>query len=669
VPLSDATTLTIQAKTPAGFDFSLCSVGTVNLEIVEALDEEITLKISMVSGNAVSLTLMKVELPPNGGASTFDLATYDADGVLADRMLSATGFRVPVGVTVKDPVLTTVAQSQPLLYPVKSNWKPQLGSAATATFTLTATDAIADKVFTITAPGFTLSSSGLAITYGSTTIPTTVISTSDSTLQAKLGGTLQAGVVYTLKVSVVAPASAADVTDEDWEIVFTDGGHLPFANMAGITTSFTFVEPYTVSISVGRSPPVTDLEVTLSASLGSTAPTALNLIAPTGFVFSTACLANDGDIVQSCSKTTVSSRPAVRLVLSSAATGSISGIKVRVTSPSKTPTSTRWLLEGLESSTGQQLGWGEDADGFEVDQMQQSELTFAAATGVTTPLAVRFRTTEAIGGGGRVQLMKPSTMTLSCASEDIALFGLPAMVECSVNSTSFLMTLNGTLAPGEYAFTVAATTPASTPSSNIFSILLRDKYLSIQDAAMNIAGPSLLTSPKVSSPSLAVTSTTAGQASTATLSFSVLQAIAAQTIGSLIITLPTNFEHDVSAESDLAMGTLELPTATSSALTFSTVDELQLALDMTQEIPAGDYTLTFPIVVPETAPTYNIWSVAFCSSSTCSTDSALLIAPMPGFTISTTSTGSTSANALRHTSPHVTIALGLVASMFLYIFA
>lgn len=268
-------------------------------------------------------------------------------------------------------------------------------------------------------------------------------------------------------------------------------------------------------------------------------------------------------------------------------------------------------------------------------------------------------------------MQKPSSLGLSCDRAQVHLLNLPSLVQCEVNSTSFMITLNGTLAPGEYAFVLTAATPADTPPDNSFAVLLRDSKLAVQDAAMNLPGPKFQPAVKVVRPSLAWTSAEPGQASRITVRFAVSAAIQAYTVGSLLITFPQNFEHNIEKVSEVVSKNDQLAVRSGSAgVGVHMVDRLLVRLDASIKIPAGEYGFEFPVTVPEFIPPYNVWLLSFCTKSmndnvdacTHAFDAGVLVTfPLAGFSISASPGLDGFVGAARGGAPAAVLPLAAVA--------
>merc|ERR1719313_507699 len=112
--------------------------------------------------------------------------------------------------------------------------------------------------------------------------------------------------------------------------------------------------------------------------------------------------------------------------------------------------------------------------------------------------------------GSRITVYNPPEYTIRCTGEEFQAISLPGILECRVRRGSFILALNNTLVPGEYAFSVTAETPLQTPRTNKFSLLLIDKNENVQDAAMNLAGQDIRQDFSVAATALVWTSSDPG---------------------------------------------------------------------------------------------------------------------------------------------------------------
>eukprot|EP00416_Gambierdiscus_australes_P026186 CAMPEP_0171061042 /NCGR_PEP_ID=MMETSP0766_2-20121228/4177_1 /TAXON_ID=439317 /ORGANISM="Gambierdiscus australes, Strain CAWD 149" /LENGTH=259 /DNA_ID=CAMNT_0011516665 /DNA_START=13 /DNA_END=792 /DNA_ORIENTATION=- len=218
---------------------------------------------------------------------------------------------------------------------------------------------------------------------------------------------------------------------------------------------------------------------------------------------------------------------------------------------------------------------------------------------------------------------------------------LPAILECQATATSVLVSLNGTLQRGEYAFALEVTTPESTPSANLFSFVLMDKYGAVQDAAMDFPGLTVYQGYFIRATPLAWTSSEPGQVSSVTVGFFTSAEVPLDRLGAVLISFPDNFAHAVERPCNVRVPTtlplLPQGHGDCSWMDIRILDRLLIYLDPKTAVPVGEFEFTFPVTVPEQLPPYNVWALTFCkysASISClhAKDSdALMTFPLPGF--------------------------------------
>merc|ERR1719335_2096040 len=107
-----------------------------------------------------------------------------------------------------------------------------------------------------------------------------------------------------------------------------------------------------------------------------------------------------------------------------------------------------------------------------------------------THMAVIFTTTQQLVGGGRIQILAPEVYKLSCREDD-GFNGLSlrrGIRSCDDAGTGLRLTLNETMAPGDWSFMIGGTNPAYTPNPNTFSLMLMDLQNNVIDARMQFEG-------------------------------------------------------------------------------------------------------------------------------------------------------------------------------------
>jgi len=534
---------------------------------------------------------------------------------------------------------------------VKRLWNPRLGETARAAFEFRHSNVVSQGQSIIVKGGaYTLLREGLRLSelQSGILVPLSIIFLVGNELRAELGAALQADLAYRLSVGASAPQ--VEPVSQSWQLETSDGGVMPTGHSGAVSASAQpLVAVFAVRAEASRSPPISKVEVSLQLSLSGTAPTVMRLVAPPTFTFTDSCLISGGvgSLITSCAPGAPLAGRATALLtcsgIAAAAVRTIAGVKVQVMTPEATPAVRSWFVEG-SSAAGVQVGWGEDSLGFDVVQMRDVTLRYGAVSLGQSQFAVGFRTSTTVDTGGRLELRKPDSYLIDCSPAAMATISLPIVGRCENSTSSVSILLNGTLAPGEHAFTMKVFTPESTPSPNVFSLLVYNNDNEVQDAAMSMAGQAIHSGLSLLATPISWTSSEAGQTSTVTIGFEVVAAVAAGSLGAVLITLPENFAHAIEVASSVVSVNSGLNLQQGSWADISMVDRLVLILDETRAVAPGKYEFRFPITVPEQIPAYNVWLVTFCqySSVPCIHShgaDALVTFPIAGFGIGDVSPG------------------------------
>jgi len=169
-------------------------------------------------------------------------------------------------------------------------------------------------------------------------------------------------------------------------------------------------------------------------------------------------------------------------------------VKIQVVTPRVTPSTKSWYVIGIDAANDETVGWGEAADGFEIIQMERSEVMYAGIPSVSTVIAFTFETKEQIQAGGTLMVLtdKAPGFELTC-DESFDQISLPGEVGCTLDGAGgAVIQLNDTLTPGAYAFAMSANTPPQRSTSGVyFSLILEDHNGLVRDAAMDLPGPQI----------------------------------------------------------------------------------------------------------------------------------------------------------------------------------
>jgi len=627
VAVTDASEVQIEAKKPLGLDFSTCCVTpVVGLTRLQAIGSSVRLGLAITAGSTTTVVVHETALGNNGGQTEFDLTTYSGESrTTADQMKALQGFRLPGLIRVTNHVLQNAYALEPSLYPVRSTWQPRLGSSALAFFTMTFSDPVArGQELIIKGEPYMLYKDDFVLMDMSQNVPVAmrVFFVHKSELRAEFKGDLVPARVYRLAVRATIPRLKPTAETETWQFSTSDGGALPTSTSNGLLEPFHLVSSLGFSVHASRSPPLASVEVTFTIDPLATTPASFTIVAPLGFNVTDNCLISGGlnNEMSDCQPgPLVAGRPSMRLTCRGGRLTNLArNVKVRIKTPKKTPTYRSWFAEALMANTGEQLGWGEDAENFAIVQMRDVSVTYAAMPLTSTLVAFQFLTTENLERGGKIRIEKPSGLRVQCDPGTFHAISLPGILECKSTRSWVLLSLNDTLTPGEYAFAITAETPAATPTPNLFSLMLINKRDDVQDAIIGFPGLVLQEGLPLSSLPLFWSSSQAGQLSTVTLGLAATQLVPAGSFATILITLPENFVHAIEQESDVQSKNRALPLRTTVQggwIDFSLGDRLVIHLDPAKSIPAGEFPLSFQLTVPEQIPSVNLWKLTLCRYS------------------------------------------------------
>lgn len=212
--------------------------------------------------------------------------------------------------------------------------------------------------------------------------------------------------------------------------------------------------------------------------------------------------------------------------------------------------------------------------------------------------------------------------------------------------------INSTIVPGEYAFGFYVTPPLTTPVKNEMSLILKDRYGKVKDAAVGLTAPRVQDKLQgLVARQLQWTSTRPGRASTITIGFSALQTLPdeiiapIQQVGEILITMPTGFTHLVDLASDFTLTNEDMPRRSPQWLSYMSKDTLRVSLNLNKSgswttLKTGEYEFRFPVLVPAVQPVFNVWHLTLCRPSypngctRLKDPAALLTFPFPGFAFS-----------------------------------
>lgn len=687
MPVTAAQDIAIQFLTPAGFEFDAATVDSAvpaqDLLFPDSGGAIARVRTEVVAGQLVTVTLRGVRLGQDGGQSTVQLTSWTG-GLLDngawrpgtkqdERLACAAGcsFFLAGAVLITYDKLANEYQMNPGQFPVQSRWEAQMNRPATITFSFSFTQGVQvnDELWIYGLPYQpTLSTFSLA------TAPPIVLAagqTDDAAARAVntrikdvLGRKLKVVMLqplapstsYQVIFSVIAPAPVAASTHvgpitwtiESWTYPY---GQSPTNTNDGISREFTVVEEYNFMVQTAiQAPPDAEVQVQLSVTPGLKAPTALLIVAPLLFNFSSNCLAFGGQFVTSCSPATAmpnGQKTARLLVRAPGLTKAASDIVIKVTTPTKAPLSKAWFVEGLDQFTDAQFGWGQ-ADGFNIQQMSATTAEYPGIPGIQARIVWHFQTQVLVEAGGWLHAMLPDGFVPECKAASLQAIALPTSGGCRIlDAQNVLVYINSTITPGEYAFAFQVTPPTLPPLRNLLSLVLKDSAGNVRDAAVDIPGQPIQDKLKVQELAMTWSSAKALRSSVITVGFQALEQLPDlvvapdQQISEVLIVLPQGFTHLVSTRSDFTLLNEDMPLRSGQWLDYMQADRLRVTLNLNRSswttLKAGRYQFRFPVLVPTPLPTFNVWHLCLCSPNYpqgCNliTDPAVMVVfAMPGF--------------------------------------
>ena len=191
------------------------------------------------------------------------------------------------------------------------------------------------------------------------------------------------GVPYVVTVQATSPnvISGEVWSFKTWEV----GQDLPTNTNDAEQTGFSLVSQVGLEVSAARSPPNAEIITKLAIDPGPSNPTEIVIVAPMNFQFpnKTDCLAEPNPDIKACSPKRALKNGQKTALLQTRDQGLTSAIVVYVyvITPQSTPPSKAWFVEARDFLQDQQIGWGEDASGFEVIQMPQSTVSYTGPNG------------------------------------------------------------------------------------------------------------------------------------------------------------------------------------------------------------------------------------------------------------------------------------------------
>ncbi|KAF4669392.1 hypothetical protein FOL46_001481 [Perkinsus olseni] len=331
-------------------------------------------------------------------------------------------------------------------------------------------------------------------------------------------------------------------------------------------------------------------------------------------------------------------------------------VKMTVRTPTHTPEDNTWYLIAHDSSEDDDIiGWG-DGPGFDIVPLEGFKLIYPPIGGTyNQPVAI----TMIINRPNRVyslDLRPPKGYSLQCSSRFYPIT-LPTSTQCITDSSKDRqrwLTMGGLSEPLQspmsliFLLSIDIPVPSAISTSgddNSFDILLRDKDGAVVDGAfaVPVPYPPLPDGPFIIEPFIGWTNSEPNTASIISLGFTLQQSTRA--ISAILLVFPDMFVHEIQKATSVRSLNKRFPKRPQEWVDFSRADQLKVLVDDTQfenlpldRIPGPDtYQFSFPVLIPSSMPSHNVWYIIMCSSpsSECNdfkdADHILATIPLPGF--------------------------------------
>jgi len=615
--------------------------------------------LKLVSGVTASVLVTGVVLGRGGGPSLFSLTTYKSSDLAekVDERLHFAGFYQP-GKASLSGQLRSLYTTLPAVYPVRSGLPSRGGEASEITFEVSFTfNVVLGDHFVLTCEGsgayLLLVDERLRV---SRMVPGDLAAREAFAVEgtssgehrvdvALLGlGSLGAGALVLQPGQVVECVIWVLPTlgINNWRVETFRSVQLTNTN-DGNSAGFEPVAQLTVLIQAQRSPPLTTVDVKLQVSLAagqgeSMVVPELLLVAPPGFAFPELC----GDFCTSRGEVFgTTGRAMATLTSLASATLLDTELLFQATTPVRSPSELTWVVQA-RGLADQVVGWG-STDSFKVNQMQDAAVLYGGIAGMRkAEVAVIF--TLSMNPGDRmfttVEVTGPSAVHLSCREAHLRRISLPGEAPaCEKDGQGQLrLSLSESLQAGSYAFTVRGEIPEEDPNPNLFAVIVRERATEeIIDAAFDLPGWPLVEL-QMTQPTLAWSTGAFGGRSSVTVGFTLSNYTSLVQL--VLISLPPGFQQIVRTANDLKSSNYRLPLLKGSDdwIDRSSPARLRVLLERSDPLVAsGSYRFTFPVALPETAPSVsslNLWHLSLCTDWYCREPgdvSVLVSFPMAGF--------------------------------------
>lgn len=669
VPVSDADELEITARIPIGFDFTGCGATSPSHEVIATNVESLRIRAPMYADIQADVRIAGFRLGYIGGATEFDLITKLSSGIKMDESLRfQSGFRLPGHLDVRAQTIDSMYALQPQDYAVESLWGPRMGEYAEVEFHFAMTMEVdIGMMIRLRCLQYTLKRDVFVVRKGGdqTIVTAEVISDYGGELVARMGAKMWAGYVYEIRMSVIT-AMVPTPAEAMWSIEVLDGGPLPVDTNDMLTEGFLLVDKINFAVQAARAPPIAEVSAEVSIDPKGMAPTEAIVVAPPGFNFTEDCLESPGDNNElvSCEYLPglIAGRSSAKLTFQeSGLLQPTSYVMIKIVTPADNQDQRTWYVELKNKNTGAQLGWGADPVGIEIRQMAGADIIYSGVPGIEGWMAVQFITNEKIEAGGKIKVMYPKSITISCAGDYFNQVSIEGEVSCETNPRQgyFEVTMGRPMPPGSQAFAVTSTAPPAVNDGNFFSIMVYAPDGRVVDAAMVVPGLRIQHGLSVATIPLEWTASEPNRPGRVTVGFELLEDLPENdppTMTEVVVTVPKDFTQQVFAPRHIeVVGNAPLPRVEEGTWVDNT-NPRKLTIffdpDQTATLAPAQYKFSFPITIPARLPAYNVYIMTICGPSTSNetcygpdAERALLSLVWPGFNL-----GDVHPSALAYTS-------------------
>ncbi|CAE7237737.1 unnamed protein product, partial [Symbiodinium sp. CCMP2592] len=573
VTVQSASTLWIRAKEPIGFDLGSAFVTGLQPSAGHGQGDTMEIEMNISAKQQISIELANVRLPLEGGASLFDIVTYNGSTV-QDSVYDVPGFLIPAHVAVSDIVLlNSYKQDTSSQFAVEATFGNRYGETAKLSVRWALSSAIPPQsMLKIAAaywqfvPGTSKMAESRPDGTATSLAPDVVEEGASLSLRLATGLRPSRLASYMIEVEVLAPTPSqclcfgsglCQLCQTNWSMEVLDAADVVIATNDALLVGFPLVSEVIWDVFALRAPPQALLDVTLRlTTVGAVPATVLMVTAPFGYEFPYQCfalLALNGTVAGLPVFTQCTGRlNSAALLLDDQGLYRSSNLQLRVTTPRTPPQDNRWYIQGRLRATNTEVCWGVAA-GLPSQQMTDVSVEFAALQTLHTVFLLRVTTEVEVAAGGSLVVIPPPGYLLSC--DGLKLFFAPGVVSgdetglisCSSYRQGIQIVFAATMLAGSpYAFGLQGGTAAASAAdrdSDVFSLQVLNPSGTVAESSFSIQAPPLQSFGSIEQPYLLwYDMPTPGTSIWVSLGLRVPRRAAAG-LETLRVSLPDGFEH------------------------------------------------------------------------------------------------------------------------------